>query len=326
MSGAAADAARRYQVIQMPDCIGMRGFIGVTDGQWASFLAARGATEVNFWLPSPNTGFRALQYGEPFLFKTHYPDNRIVGGGFFEHFAVLRASEAWDFIGEGNGCATLDEMVQRVRKYRRHSNERDPEVGCVILNDTHFFDPAQCPPAPASMARNIVRGKGYELPTSDSEVEAAFRLLLEGPATSVPYVVDLGPTRGQPVQVVPRLGQGGFRAVVLDAYQGTCAITGHRIRPTLQAAHIKPVAEGGEHRVDNGLLLRSDVHTLFDRGYLTVDNRLRLRVSPRLRDEFGNGEEFYSREGDLIWMPTRRAARPASQFLQWHQETVFQAS
>lgn len=301
----------------------MKGFIGVTDGEWARFLAAAGATEVNFWLPSPDTAFRALKFGEPFLFKTHYPDNRIVGGGFFEHFAVLRASEAWDFMGLGNGCSDLATMIDRVRKYRRTSVEQDPMVGCVILNDVHFFDPAHSPSGPASMAPNIVRGKIYDLPSSDSEVERVFRMLLSGSPADPASPTDLGPTRGRPTQIIPRLGQGGFRAVVLDAYQGRCAITGHKIRPTLQAAHIKPVADGGEHRVDNGLLLRSDVHTMFDRGYLSVDDRLRLQVSPRIREEFGNGAEFYEREGEPILVPARRADRPSGEFLRWHREQVF---
>jgi putative restriction endonuclease len=76
-----------------------------------------------------------------------------------------------------------------------------------------------------------------------------------------------------------RLGQRSFQAVVLDAYHRRCAITGTHIPPVLQAAHIRPVTEGGEHRLDNGLLLRSDVHILFDRGYLGVDPRYRLLVS-----------------------------------------------
>ena len=50
------------------------------------------------------------------------------------------------------------------------------------------------------------------------------------------------------------------------------------------------MAEGGEHRLDNGLLPRSDVHTLFDRGYLAVDSRHRLLVSPRLREDFCNSD------------------------------------
>jgi putative restriction endonuclease len=69
------------------------------------------------------------------------------------------------------------------------------------------------------------------------------------------------------------------RAEILDSYYRRCAISGTHIPPVLQAAHIRPVTKGGEHRLDNGLLLRSDIHTLFDRGYLGVDPQHRLLVS-----------------------------------------------
>src|SRR5436309_7385599 len=80
-----------------------------------------------------------------------------------------------------------------------------------------------------------------------------------------------GPVYGDPRLVPQRLAQRAFQGVVLDAYRYRCAVTGDKIRPVLQAAHIRPLPQGGEHRLDNGLLLRSDVHTLFDRGYLGVD-------------------------------------------------------
>lgn len=96
----------------------------------------------------------------------------------------------------------------------------------------------------------------------------------------------------------------------------------------LQAAHIRPLPRGGEHRLDNGLLLRSDVHTLFDRGYLGVDPKYRLHLSPRLRAEFENGEEFYQRavSREPIVLPRRGADRPSREFLEWHLDEVFQAS
>ena len=80
-----------------------------------------------------------------------------------------------------------------------------------------------------------------------------------------------GPVYGDPRLTPQRLGQQAFQATVLHAYHRRCAITGAKIRPILQAAHIRPLPSGGEHRLDNGLLLRSDVHTLYDRGYLGVD-------------------------------------------------------
>ena len=121
-------------------------------------------------------------------------------------------------------------------------------------------------------------------------------------------------------------GEGGFKALVHGAYRDRCSVTGHKIRPTLQAAHILPVGRGGEHRVDNGLLLRSDVHTMFDRGYIGVDPSYKLHVSRRLRDEFGNGDEFYEREGSVIALPESEIDKPNKNFLTWHMDEVFLTS
>lgn len=68
----------------------MRAVIGVTDNRWAEFLRVRPhLDQANFWLPSGKEAFKALQPGEPFLFKTHWPENRLVGGGFYSGFAVF---------------------------------------------------------------------------------------------------------------------------------------------------------------------------------------------------------------------------------------------
>jgi putative restriction endonuclease len=73
----------------------MRFFVGVTDYHWFRFLAGRPDTdEVNFWQPSGRGSFKALQPGEPFVFKLHSPRNFIVGGGFFAHWSALPVSLA----------------------------------------------------------------------------------------------------------------------------------------------------------------------------------------------------------------------------------------
>lgn len=66
----------------------------VTDADWRVTWPRR-AEEVNFWGPAGDRAFRALSVGDPFFFKTHNPDNRIVGGGFFSGFASLTISNAW---------------------------------------------------------------------------------------------------------------------------------------------------------------------------------------------------------------------------------------
>ena len=92
------------------------------------------------------------------------------------------------------------------------------------------------------------------------------------------------PRFGAAQLVRPRLGQGAFRVLVTDSYDRRCALSGERTLPVLQAAHIKPYAVGGMHLVENGVLFRSDIHMLFDRGYVTVtpEHPRRVRERPRL--------------------------------------------
>jgi putative restriction endonuclease len=69
--------------------------------------------------------------------------------------------------------------------------------------------------------------------------------------------------------------------------------------------------------------LRSDLHRLFDRGYVTVTPDLKMHVSGLLRSEYGNGEIYYPLEGKKIWTPSALEAQPNHQFLEWHADTVF---
>ena len=111
---------------------------------------------------------------------------------------------------------------------------------------------------------------------------------------------------------------------VTDAYQRRCAITGEKTLPVLQAAHLKPYASGGEHLVTNGLLLRSDIHTLFDSGYVTIDPDFRVNVSNHLYDDYGNGKDYYKHHGEkLLILPDHTQEQPAREFLQWHNENVY---
>ena len=128
---------------------------------------------------------------------------------------------------------------------------------------------------------------------------------------------------GEPVLVFPRLGQGSFRVLVTDVYERRCAITRERTLPALEAAHIKPFSEQGPHRVDNGLLLRSDIHRLFDSGYVTVTSDHHFEVSNRIKEEFDNGEEYRALHGKRIWVPPSPGLQPSPDFLTWHNDNVF---
>lgn len=80
--------------------------------------------------------------------------------------------------------------------------------------------------------------------------------------------------------VVRRQGQPGFRSALLSAYGGCCAITGCDVVDVLEAAHIYPYRNETTNHPSNGLLLRADIHTLFDLYLLSVDPESRRVVLP----------------------------------------------
>jgi len=235
---------------------------------------------------------------------------------------------AWETFGLKNGTSSLLEMRNRVEKYRKVSSPtEDYEIGCILLEQPAFFEESDWIDAPDWKAP-IQSGRGYRLDEEPGQSlwDKVPILLAAQAAAGVTSVAEpSGPRYGPPVFTFPRLGQGSFQAAIIDAYARKCAITGERVLPVLEAAHIKDYAEGGEHRIDNGLLLRRDLHALFDRGYLTVSPDMEVIVSKRLRDQFHNGEEYLAMSGHKMLPPARAADRPKAEFLDWHNQHRFVA-
>lgn len=304
-----------------------RLFVGVTDFDWYSNLSARAdLDEVNFWSPG-GAAFRVLQPGELFLFKLKAGfGHAIVGGGVFAHDTRLPLSLAWQTFGDKNGVASLDEMRTRIRQYQSAEarGQRDPVIGCRLLQQPFFFPRDQWFPVPATFPANAVSGKSYGL----DETEGAFLMraieerLPWGALT--PAATEANPgmaaRTGTPQLVLPRLGQGSFRVAVMDGYGRRCAVTGEKTLPILDAAHIKPWSSGGENRPGNGVLLRTDVHRLFDLGYVTISHDHRFEVSSRLREDYDNGKEYYDLHGRPLRTPGDPAFLPSAEALDWHHE------
>jgi putative restriction endonuclease len=312
----------------------MKFFVGVTDYDWFRLHASKARLEeVNFWRPSPEATFKALSIGEPFLFKLHSPRNFIVGGGFFTCFVQLPISLAWEAFGEGNGVRSLSEIHERIAKYRRVpiGATENPPIGCILLAEPFFFSQPEWIPVPSDFSLNIVQGKGYDTETGVTG-KRLWEAVAERLAIRTARELDSGPATvaaverarfGEPMLVRPRLGQGTFRVIVTNAYERRCAFTGERTLPVLEAAHIRPYGLGGPHDPQNGLLLRSDLHTLFDQGYITVDaEQLKVVVSSRIREEFENGRDYYQLHGRAIRLPIETSSLPSREYLAFHN-TLF---
>ena len=86
-------------------------------------------------------------------------------------------------------------------------------------------------------------------------------------------------------EIVQRRGQASFREALMAAYNYKCAITGCDAKETLEAAHISPYMGDHTNCVQNGLLLRADMHTLFDLGQLTISSEKYVTIlNTDLRD------------------------------------------
>ena len=128
---------------------------------------------------------------------------------------------------------------------------------------------------------------------------------------------------GEPTIVHPTLGPGSFRLLITDFYGRRCAMTGQTVLPALEAAHIRPVSEGGLNRVDNGLLLRADLRHLFDQGYLSLDEESRILVSPALAADYGESNFYSDLAGRELALPERPEHRPRRESIDWHRSKVF---
>jgi predicted restriction endonuclease len=118
-------------------------------------------------------------------------------------------------------------------------------------------------------------------------------------------------------EIVQRRGQPVFRRKLLSAYEGCCAITGCDAASALEAAHISPYRGPDSNHVTNGVLLRADIHTLFDLGLLGVDpNSLAVVLDEKLE-----GTCYQEFDGQKLAIPDDSQLSPNVEALQsrWEQ-------
>jgi predicted restriction endonuclease len=116
--------------------------------------------------------------------------------------------------------------------------------------------------------------------------------------------------------IVRRRGQPAFRKALINAYEGKCSITGCDASDTLEAAHITPYMGDHTNTVQNGLLLRADIHTLFDIGKITISQSdFRVILHHDLREGY-----YKLLHGKLISMPKDKSAWPSKAALEMHKK------
>jgi putative restriction endonuclease len=309
-------------------------FIANTDNRWFDFLSSEPSqSDVNFWWPH-EMSFRAIQPGELLVFRLKSPRNKIGGFGVFSNHSLLPMQMAWETFGRSNGAPTFEALRSAIAQLRG-----DPPVGpttnigCTVLVEPIFLPSDLWFDLPPSWSPSIQRGKTYSTDNEEgldlwNRLQDAARMLSTSTTRDLSDVMQaqyiVAQARyGTPTLITPRLGQGAFRVAVTEAYGRQCAISDGKVLPALDAAHIKPYGDGGLHIKANGILLRKDIHCVFDAGYVTVDQDYRFAVSKKVKEAFNNGEEYLRLHGKPLRLPKGKSDWPEQEFLKWHHENRY---
>ena len=129
-----------------------------------------------------------------------------------------------------------------------------------------------------------------------------------------PKNTDLRKMRSRDVVIRP--GQSEFREKMLQIYQNSCVVSGTKLSVVLEAAHILPYSGDYSHHIQNGLLLRNDIHTLFDDYLLSIcPESFQIVLNPKLQDS-----EYWDYHGKSVLedIPTDVRLRPSIEALSIH--------
>lgn len=255
--------------------------ISNTDRAWFNFLKQLGLnSHVNFWTPTP-WNIRGLQKNARLYFMLKSPIRKIAGFGEFQGYQNLTAKLAWDKFGYRNGCYSKEVLIERVQSYIDKNSRKFGgvkidadryEIGCIELNNCEFWDEGDFIDligVGVEFPKQVVTikfFKQYDLIRINEKRASAFALIKE-------------PSNKKKSLTLIREGQGEFRGLVLRAYGNRCCISGEVIPELLEAAHIQPYTNRCSNHIQNGLLMRVDLHRLFDNGLLYIDRNFFVHIS-----------------------------------------------
>jgi putative restriction endonuclease len=248
----------------------------------------------------------------------------------------MSVAMAWEVFGDKVGDPDFGRFAGRIARYRSYLHDEpsaapveDQPLSCLVLREAVFLPSSQWLPwgREEDWSPRILSFKTYDLASGPGRTLQA--LIEQSHPEPVPDLAPVFQPLAEDSRVVAerraavREAQGTFRLQLLAAYAGRCAVTGEHALPVLEAVHIQPYRGPASNHVQNGLVLRADLHRLYDGGYLTVTPDLRLEVSGRLDAEYRNGRAYYAMAGRRVAVPQDPALQPSRAALSWHARHVF---
>lgn len=290
------------------------GAIACTDLDWFNKLSELNPNEINFWTPTP-WNLKKIKPGDKFFFMLKSPIRKIGGYAIYDHYENLNAKEAWNKYGTKNGVNSFYELISRIDNYASKRSEKykktdNPEIGCIILKkpiffeESEYFDPNKFG---VSYSKNIVKFKYI----NKNDINKL--MSINNAENSDPLKIkndfdpeDQGEKKYGSSPSAKREGQNDFRNDLLEVYKNRCCITDVDEIEALEAAHIIPYVSKKSNHIQNGLLLRVDIHKLLDAGLISIDKEYKVKISRHL-----NSNYYDKYDGKKINLPDEKRHWPS---------------
>lgn len=285
--------------------------IAVTDRDWYEYQKRNGfINRINFW--TPKVWKVAITPGTNVVFKLKKTNNmfgdEIGGYGRFVEYKTQSLDQSWKEFGRRNGCDTKEEYVAKLTKGKGNAFT---VCGCMVLDDVVFFDEfKRLSDYGLSFALNIVTYKNEYSTFPDFGQQKVV-------SSQSSFSLVIPTKKGKKMQsITERVGQGQFHSDVSTAYNHRCCITGESTPELLQAAHIQDYINKESNHIQNGLLLRIDIHKLFDSGLLYIDQNYHVHVSSLV-----TSPEYRYLDNHLISLPNNPSEYPSKAALQFKEKS-----
>ncbi len=287
--------------------------IAPTDNTWFQFLRDTELNSfVNFWTPTP-WNIKKLNQGERWYFLLKSPIRQLGGFGEFYEYKNLTTNEAWKEFGKRNGCVDKAQFINRIQNYIDKNSEsfggksidvNTYQIGCIVLVNCQYWDEEKYlrpEDFQIDFAAQVVKYKyfdQYDPFTIQIDGSHNFNLVNE-------------PREDFKREVSQRKGQSEFKGKILKAYENKCCITGEACPELLEAAHLQSYLTESSNHIQNGVLLRVDLHRLYDSGLLFIDSHYIVHISSLIQSI-----TYQQYNGQRISLPDNPNSYPSKESLE----------
>ncbi len=275
--------------------------VAPTDQAWLEYQRTNNFNDqINFWTPS-DWAIKALHPGDIIIFKLKGAGDLCGGYGTFLEYKYQSLNDTWDEFGRRNGFDNKEAFLYGLGAYQLSNKSPKTHCGCIVLRDVIYFDtPVKLSDYGIVFKPQVVKFATYvePFPMGSSSDQGKFTL------------VSPGNKKKSKQQTTLREGQSQFHTEISIAYHHRCCISGETTPELLQAAHIQDYINRESNHIQNGLLLRIDLHSLFDNGLLYIDENYIVHISPLI-----SSDDYKKFDNKKIALPDNQYSWPSLEAL-----------